>query len=198
MTDSAAPLRNRRIKRPQEAGVKVRSGFRAGAGVGGVRRGRWRAGWGWAGVAANRNIEVLRVGEDTVPVPLVADPDYDEYAVALSPEVRGRLSVFPPPRPADPARSPPRGEPALDADPLLDLDQTPAFDPTELDFIPEWPPLIARPAPTLTATSASLRFEFDQTWRAWGRSRAWCEAPTLADRRLAPATSLRPGARRLG
>jgi hypothetical protein len=36
-----------------------------------------------------------------------------------------------------PARSPPRGEPALDADPLLDLDQTPAFDPTEPDPIPD-------------------------------------------------------------
>jgi hypothetical protein len=44
------------------------------------------------------------------------------------------------------ARSPPRGATALDADPLLDLGQTPAFDPTEPDPIPD--------------------FDFDQTWRA--------------------------------
>jgi hypothetical protein len=50
--------------------------------------------------------------------------------------------------PLTPARSPPRGEMALelDADSLLDLDQTPAFDPTEPDPIPE--------------------FDFDQTWGA--------------------------------
>ena len=48
--------------------------------------------------------------------------------------------------PLTPARSPPRGGTALDADPLLDLDQTPAFDPTEPDPIPD--------------------FDFDQTWGA--------------------------------
>jgi hypothetical protein len=45
-----------------------------------------------------------------------------------------------------PARSPPRAEPAYDADPFLDLDQTPAFDPTEPDPIPD--------------------LDFDQTWGA--------------------------------
>jgi hypothetical protein len=40
--------------------------------------------------------------------------------------------------PLTPARSPPRHESALDADPLLDLDQTPAFDPTEPDPIPDF------------------------------------------------------------
>jgi hypothetical protein len=48
--------------------------------------------------------------------------------------------------PLTPARSPPRDEPALDADPRLDLDQTPAFDPTDPDPIPD--------------------YDFDQTWRA--------------------------------
>jgi len=40
--------------------------------------------------------------------------------------------------PLTPARSPPRGESACDADPLLDLDQTPAFDPTEPDPIADF------------------------------------------------------------
>jgi hypothetical protein len=30
------------------------------------------------------------------------------------------------------------GEPAYDADPILDLDQTPAFDPTEPEAIPDY------------------------------------------------------------
>jgi hypothetical protein len=47
--------------------------------------------------------------------------------------------------PLTPARSPPRRAPARDADPFLDLDQTPAFDPTEPDPISD--------------------FDFDQTWR---------------------------------
>jgi hypothetical protein len=50
------------------------------------------------------------------------------------------------PPPLTPARAPPRGDPALGADPFLDLDQTPAFDPIEPDPIPE--------------------IDFDQTWRA--------------------------------
>jgi hypothetical protein len=37
-----------------------------------------------------------------------------------------------------PARSPPPDEPAYEADPILDLDQTPAFDPTEPDPIPDF------------------------------------------------------------
>ncbi len=41
------------------------------------------------------------------------------------------------PPPLTPARSPP-DEPAYDADPLLDLDQTPAFDPTEPEAIPDF------------------------------------------------------------
>jgi hypothetical protein len=45
--------------------------------------------------------------------------------------------------PLTPARAPPQGDPAPGADPFLDLDQTPAFDPT--DPIPH--------------------FDFDQTWR---------------------------------
>jgi hypothetical protein len=40
--------------------------------------------------------------------------------------------------PLAPARSPPQRESALDADPLLDLDQTPAFDLTEPDPIPDF------------------------------------------------------------
>jgi hypothetical protein len=48
--------------------------------------------------------------------------------------------------PLTPARSPPRDGPPCDADPLHDLDQTPAFDPTEPDPIPD--------------------YDFDQTWRA--------------------------------
>jgi hypothetical protein len=40
--------------------------------------------------------------------------------------------------PLTPARSPPRDQPALDADLLLDLDQTPAFDPTEPEPIPDF------------------------------------------------------------
>jgi hypothetical protein len=48
--------------------------------------------------------------------------------------------------PLTPARAPPRGNPALDADPFLDLDQTPAFDPTEPEAIPD--------------------YDFDQTWGA--------------------------------
>ncbi|MQA89332.1 MAG: hypothetical protein GEU90_03710 [Gemmatimonas sp.] len=42
--------------------------------------------------------------------------------------------------------TPPSENPALDVDPFLDLDQTPTFDPTEPDPIPE--------------------FDFDQTHRA--------------------------------
>ncbi|HUE96911.1 MAG TPA: transposase, partial [Longimicrobiaceae bacterium] len=42
------------------------------------------------------------------------------------------------PPPLTPARSPPPGEPAYDADPLLDLDQTPAFDPTDPDPLPDY------------------------------------------------------------
>lgn len=41
------------------------------------------------------------------------------------------------PPPLTPARSPP-DEPAYDAGPLLDLDQTPAFDPTEPEAIPDF------------------------------------------------------------
>jgi hypothetical protein len=40
--------------------------------------------------------------------------------------------------PLTPARSPPPEEPSYDADPLLDLDQTPVFDPTEPDPIPDF------------------------------------------------------------
>ncbi|MQA92859.1 MAG: hypothetical protein GEU90_21990 [Gemmatimonas sp.] len=40
--------------------------------------------------------------------------------------------------PLTPARSPPPNEPAYDADPLLDLDQTPAFDPTDPEPIPDF------------------------------------------------------------
>jgi hypothetical protein len=47
--------------------------------------------------------------------------------------------------PLTPARSP-AGEPALNVDLLLDLDQTPTFDPTEPDPIPD--------------------FDSDQTWSA--------------------------------
>jgi hypothetical protein len=50
-------------------------------------------------------------------------------------QVLGLPSTAPP---LTPARSPPRHESALDADPLLDLDQTPAFDPTEPDPIPDF------------------------------------------------------------
>jgi hypothetical protein len=48
--------------------------------------------------------------------------------------------------PLTPARSPPGGDPALEPGPSLDLDQTPAFDPTEPEPIPD--------------------FDFDQTWGA--------------------------------
>jgi hypothetical protein len=37
-----------------------------------------------------------------------------------------------------PARTPPPEDPDFDADPLFDLDQTPAFDPTEPDPLPEF------------------------------------------------------------
>jgi len=67
--------------------------------------------------------------------------------------------------PLTPARAPPRGDPAPGADPFLDLDQTPAFDPTEPDPIPDWPPMTAHSPSTPAATSAPLRFDFDQTWR---------------------------------
>jgi hypothetical protein len=40
--------------------------------------------------------------------------------------------------PLTPARSPPPEDPAYDADPFLDLDQTPAFDPTDPDPIPDF------------------------------------------------------------
>jgi hypothetical protein len=40
--------------------------------------------------------------------------------------------------PLTPARSPPPEDPAYDADPLLDLDLTPAVDPTEPDPIPDY------------------------------------------------------------
>ena len=38
------------------------------------------------GVTHSRDIHVMRVGVDTVPQPLIASPDYDESAVALSPD----------------------------------------------------------------------------------------------------------------
>jgi len=40
--------------------------------------------------------------------------------------------------PLPPARSPPPEDLAYDADPFLDLDQTPAFDPTDPDPIPDF------------------------------------------------------------
>jgi hypothetical protein len=51
--------------------------------------------------------------------------------------VRGHLGLPASAPPLTPARSPPRGESARDADPLLDLDQTAAFDPSEPDPTPD-------------------------------------------------------------
>jgi hypothetical protein len=41
------------------------------------------------------------------------------------------LGLHASPPPLTPARAPPPDEPTYDADPLLDLDQTPVFDPTD-------------------------------------------------------------------
>jgi hypothetical protein len=42
------------------------------------------------------------------------------------------------PPPLTPARSPPPEEPTCDADPLLDLDRTPVFDPTDPEPMPDF------------------------------------------------------------
>jgi hypothetical protein len=59
----------------------------------------------------------------------------DPFTVAGILRHLGLPTSAPPP---SPARSPPPEDPACDADPFLDLDQTPAFDPTEPDPIPDF------------------------------------------------------------
>jgi hypothetical protein len=50
-----------------------------------------------------------------------------------------RTSACPPPRPPlSPARGPPQHDLAFDADPDLDLDQTPAYDLTESEPVPDF------------------------------------------------------------
>jgi hypothetical protein len=79
--------------------------------------------------------------------------------------------------PLTPARSPPRDGPPCDADPLLDLDQTPAFDPAEPDPIPD--------------------YDFDQTWARLRAEPRPARAPDpRPDRHLPPATAVPAAATR--